>query len=134
MTTREGGTAAQGRRPAGKERPMEQIIEASASGLGNSVAWLAEHGILFAIFVVIWVAIGVGIVWSQGSVDQAWASIRDLPLLVQLGAWLLFLPVMAGLWVWETTWPLVVRLIVLVGIAGWNLLVLLPRAAQSPAP
>jgi ABC-type amino acid transport system permease subunit len=134
MTTHEGGTAAQGHRPAGKEHPMEQLIEAVASGLGNSIAWLAEHGVLFAIFAVIWVAIGVGIVWSQGSVDGAWASIRDLPLIVQLVAWLLFLPVMAGLWVWETTWPLVVRLVVLVGIAGWNLLVLLPRAAQAPAP
>jgi ABC-type amino acid transport system permease subunit len=134
MTTRESGTAAEGRRPAGEDHRMEQLIEAVASGLGNSIAWLAEHGVLFAIFAVIWVAIGVGIVWSQGSVDAAWASIRDLPLIVQLVAWLLFLPVMAGLWVWETTWPLVVRLIVLVGIAGWNLLVLLPRAAQAPAP
>jgi hypothetical protein len=113
---------------------VEGLIETLASGLGNSIAWLAEHGVLFAIFAVIWIAIGVGIVWSQGSVDQAWASIRDLPLIVQLVAWLLFLPVMAGLWVWETTWPLLVRLVVIIGLAGWNLLVLLPRAAQAPAP
>jgi hypothetical protein len=39
----------------------------------------------------------------------------------------LFLPVMAGLWVWETTWPLVLRVMIIVGLAGWNLLVLLPR-------
>jgi hypothetical protein len=113
---------------------MEGVIEALASGLGNTVAWMAEHGVLFGVFAVLWIAIGVGIVWSQGSIDQAWATIRDLPLIVQAIAWLLFLPVMVGLWVWETTWPLVVRVVLLIGLAGWNLLVLLPRAASTAAP
>jgi hypothetical protein len=53
---------------------------------------------------------------------------------VQIGAWLLFLPVVAGLWIWETTWPLIVRVVLIVGIAGWNLLVFLPRAAQAVRP
>jgi hypothetical protein len=113
---------------------MEGIIETLASGLGNSIAWMAEHGVLFAIFALLWVAFGVALVWSQGSLDQAWAAIRGLPLIVQIGAWLLFLPVMAGLWVWETTWPIIVRVVLIVGLAGWNLLVLLPRAAQTIRP
>jgi len=110
---------------------MEGIIETLATGLGNSVGWLAESGILFAIFAFIWIVFAAGLIWSQGSVDQAWQSIRDLPLIVQVVVWVLFLPVMVGLWVWETSWPLVVRLIVVVGIAGWNLLVFLPRALQA---
>jgi ABC-type amino acid transport system permease subunit len=114
-----------------RKRPMEQIIETLASGLGNSVAWMAESGILFAIFAFIWIVFAAGLIWSQGSVDQAWQSIRDLPLIVQVVVWVLFLPVMVGLWVWETSWPLVVRLIVVIGIAGWNLLVFLPRALQA---
>ena len=89
---------------------MEQLIETLASGLGNTVAWLAEHGVLFAIFAVLWVAFAVALVASQGSLDQAWESIRELPLPLQIVVWVLFLPVMAGLWVWETSWPLVVRL------------------------
>jgi ABC-type amino acid transport system permease subunit len=113
---------------------MERIIETVASGLGNSIAWMAEHGVLFAIFAVLWVAFGVALIWSQGSLDQTWATIRGLPLLVQIGAWLLFLPVMAGLWIWETTWPLIVRVLLIVGIAGWNLLVFLPRALQAARP
>jgi hypothetical protein len=111
---------------------MEQVIESVATGLGNSVGWLAEHGILFVLFAVIWAAFGLALVASQGSIDQTWETIRGLPLLVQLGAWLLFLPVMAGLWVWETTWPLVVRLVVVMGIAGWNLLMFLPRSTPAP--
>jgi hypothetical protein len=113
---------------------MDQLIETLASGLGNGVGWLAEHGVLFGIFALIWVAFGAGLVLSQGSLDQAWQTIRGLPLIVQAAAWLLFLPVMVGLWIWETTWPLIVRLVLVVGIASWNLLVFLPRAAQAVRP
>jgi hypothetical protein len=113
---------------------MEQLIETLASGVGNTVAWLAEHGVLFAIFAVLWVAFALALVWSQGSLDQAWESIRELPLPLQLVVWVLFLPVMAGLWVWETSWPLILRLMLVLGIAGWNLLVLLPRALQGARP
>jgi hypothetical protein len=108
---------------------MDQIIQTTASGVGNSVGWLAAHGVLFAVFTIIWLAFGVGLVWSQGSLDQAWQTIRSLPLILQGLVWLLFLPVTVGLWVWETTWPLVVRLAIVVGVAGWNLLVFFPSKA-----
>lgn len=113
---------------------MEQVIETVASGLGNTAAFLAETGILFAIFAVIWVAFGAALIWSQGSLDGAWQWVRSLPLVVQGMVWLLFLPVMMGLWIWETTWPLILRLVVIVGIAGWNLVVLLPRALPAVRP
>ena len=117
-----------------RKNPMERIIETVASGLGNSIGWMAEHGVLFGVFAVLWVAFGAALIWSQGSLDQAWETVRGLPLIVQVGAWLLFLPVMAGLWIWETTWPLIVRVVLIVGIAGWNLLVFLPRALQAARP
>jgi hypothetical protein len=120
--------------PAGKKGAMEGFIETVATALGNSVAWMAQNGILFVIFAAIWVAFGVALVVSQGSIDQAWQWIRSLPLIVQVGAWLLFLPVMVGLWIWETTWPLAVRLVLVIGIAGWNLLVFIPRAALNAQP
>ena len=113
---------------------MEQIIATLASGLGNSIAWLAENGVLFTIFAFIWAAFGVALVWSQGSLDQAWQTIGSWPLPLQLIAWVLFLPVMAGLWIWETTWPLLVRIVLVLSLAGWNLLVFLPRAAQAVKP
>jgi hypothetical protein len=110
---------------------MDQIIETLASGLGNSVARMSENGILFAIFAVIWIAFAAGLIFSQGSVDQAWQSIRDLPLIVQIVVWILFLPVMIGLWIWETTWPLIVRLVLVIGVAGWNLFMFQPKAQQA---
>jgi ABC-type amino acid transport system permease subunit len=113
---------------------MEQVIETLASGLGNGVGWLAENGILFGIFAIIWIAFAAGLIWSQGSLDHAWNAIRDLPLIIQIFVWVLFLPVMIGLWVWETSWPLVVRLVLVVGVAGWNLLMFLPKALQTAKP
>ena len=113
---------------------MERVVEVAASSLGNTVGFLAEIGVLFVIFAIIWLAFGAALVWSQGSLDAAWQWVRSLPLIVQGLVWLLFLPVMIGLWVWETTWPLVLRLFVIVGIAGWNLIVFLPRALQAVRP
>ena len=110
---------------------MERVIETLASGLGNGVAWLAESGVLFAVFALIWIAFGAGLVLSQGSVDAAWNAVRALPLPIQAIVWLLFLPVMIALWAWESTWPLLVRLPLVIGIGLWNLWMFLPRAAQA---
>jgi hypothetical protein len=111
--------------------PTERLIEGIASGLGNAIGWLAEHGILFVFFLVLWAAFGAALLWSQGSLHDAWEWVGGLPLLAQLLVWLLFLPVMAGLWAWETDWPLMVRLVVILGLAGWTLLAFLPRGRTS---
>ena len=121
-----------------RKSPMERAIETVATGLGNGIGWMAESGVLFVVFAIVWIVFGAALVLSQGSVDQAWTAIRSLPLPVQAIVWVLFLPVMVGLWVWEQTWPLLVRLALVIGIGGWNLLVFLPRttakaAAQAPA-
>jgi hypothetical protein len=113
---------------------MDRVIEPLATGLGDGIGWMADHGVLFLVFAILWVAFGAALIWSQGSVDQAWATINGLPLILRVLVWLLFLPVVAGLWVWETSWPLIVRVITIAAIAGWNLLVFLPRAAQTAAP
>jgi hypothetical protein len=81
-----------------------------------------------------WIAFGVALIWSQGSIDAAWHWTRDLPLVGQGLIWLLFLPVMVGMWIWETTWPLALRLLLVIGIGGWNLIVFLPRALSVARP
>jgi hypothetical protein len=110
---------------------MDKVIDTVAGGIGRTIGFAAESGLLFAAFGMLWLAFGIGLVWSQGSVDAAWQWVRALPILVQLLVWLLFLPVMIGLWIWETSWPLVLRVLLIVGVAGWNLLVFLPRALTA---
>jgi hypothetical protein len=115
-----------------RKSPMERAIETAATGLGNGVAWMAESGVLFVIFAIVWIAFGAALILSQGSVDQAWAAIQSLPLPIQILVWVLFLPVMVAMWAWEQTWPVLVRLALVIGIGAWNLLVFLPRAAAKP--
>lgn len=102
---------------------VEQIIENTASTLGNGVGALAESGFLWIVFAFLWVAFGVGLVASQGSLDSAWQWVRDLPWLMEGLVWVLLLPVMIALWIWETSWALVLRLALVLALAGWTLLV-----------
>jgi hypothetical protein len=89
---------------------------------------LVSSGVAFVLYGALWVAFGAALVTNPGALDDAWRSVGELPLPIQAVVWLLFLPVMAGLWVWGTDWPVVFRLVVVVGIAAWNLLVFVPRA------
>ena len=65
---------------------------------------------------------------NPAALDEAWRSLAQLPLPLQAVVWLLFMPVMVGLWVWGSDWPVVLRLVLIAAIAGWNLLVFVPRA------
>jgi hypothetical protein len=102
---------------------VEQVIEKVATGLGDGIGFLADKGILFVVFALVWLAFGVALIWSQGSLDAAWQWVRDLPWLAQGLVWLLFLPVMIGLWIWEASWSLILRVGLIVSLAGWTLLV-----------
>ena len=105
---------------------MDTLIESVASALGGAVSWMADNGVLFMAFALIWLAFGAAVVWQQGTLDRAWQRIQSLPLIVRAVVWLLFLPVMIGLWIWESAWPRMVRLVLVLGVAGWNLLVFRP--------
>jgi hypothetical protein len=86
---------------------------------------------VFLLFLVLWAAFAYALVANQGGLDNVWASIRGLPLIVQAVVWLLFLPVTVGLWIWESAWPLAVRLVLVAGIAGWNLWMFFPKEAVA---
>lgn len=110
---------------------MDQIIETLATSLGDGVAWLAQSGVLFLVFLLLWTAFGVAVVRRHESIDETWHRIRALPLLLQLVLWVLLLPVMLGIWAWERTWPRVVRATVVLGLAGWNLLIFMPSGRPA---
>ena len=86
---------------------------------------------VFVVFLVLWAAFAYALVANQGGLDAVWNSVRGLPLIAQVGVWLLFLPVTLGLWIWETAWPLVVRLALVIAIAGWNLWMFFPKELVS---
>lgn len=95
---------------------------------------LVRTGLLFLAFAAMWLGLLAALVTDPARLDSAWRSIGSLPLVVQGVVWLLFLPLMAGLWIWATDWPLVVRVVLILGLAGWNLFTFLPRReSTSPA-
>jgi hypothetical protein len=81
----------------------------------------------FGVFALLWIAFGYALVASQGSLDRTYEWLRGLPLIAQAVVAFLTLPVAIGLWVWETTWPLIVRLPVVIGLGAWNLAIFFPR-------
>lgn len=87
---------------------------------------LASSGILFLAFAALWALFGIALVRNRRGLEETWLAIRRRPLIVQGAAWLLALPVLVGLWIWRRPWPIVGRLAVIAGLAGWNLLVMLP--------
>ena len=110
---------------------MDTLINATIVPMADAIGWAAANGVLLAIFAIAWLAFGAGLVFSQGSLDQAWHWLRDLPIVLQAVVWLLFLPVTVGLWAWEQSWPLIVRLVVVLGLAGWNILMFLPKSSPQ---
>jgi hypothetical protein len=81
----------------------------------------------FGIFAVLWIAFGYALVASQGSLDQTYEWLKGLPLIAQAVVVFLTLPVAIGLWVWETSWPLLIRLPLVIGLGAWTLAIFFPR-------
>ena len=117
---------------------MDQVITTFVDRLLvpliDAVVPLITNGVGFVVFAAIWVAFAYALVTSQGSLDAAWQWLRSLPLLPQAVMWLLFLPVALALWVWESGWPLVVRLVLVMSLGAWNLWIFVPKALTAVRP
>ncbi len=109
---------------------VEGLVRHVVVPVTSVIPALVERGVLFAGFALLWAAVGAAVVADPGALDATWRSIGSWPLPVQGLAWLLFLPVMAGVWAWETDWPLAIRIAAVAGLAAWNLLVFIPRPAS----
>lgn len=110
---------------------LDRLINWVVLPVTRVIPFLVSSGILLVAFAALWVAFGAALVASPAALDDAWRTLVGLPLPIQGLAWLLLLPLPAGLWVWGTDWPLTVRLVLIAAIAGWNLLVFVPRRGQA---
>ena len=81
---------------------------------------LSTHAIV--IFLVLWVGFAIALIVNREWLDLIWNWVRALPFVVEIIVWVLFLPIMAGLGVWESSWPTLVSLLAFVGIVVWTLL------------
>jgi hypothetical protein len=74
------------------------------------------------IFAILWVGFAIALLSTPEWLDILWNWVRALPSLAEIIVWVLFLPIMVGLWIWESSWPALVRLLAFAGIVGWTLL------------
>jgi hypothetical protein len=89
----------------------------------------------FTILAALWLAFAVALVASRSSLDATWRGVGALPFPVKGVVWLLTLPVMVALAVWEgawrtRSWPVIVRLLVVAGLALVTLNAFLPRGTR----
>jgi hypothetical protein len=95
-------------------------LVAGATSVFNVVVWL--------LFTVLWVAFVGALAFSPATLDEVWQAARRPAILIQAVVWLLFLPIMAGLWIWQRPWAAAIRLMLLLAIAVWNVFLFFPRS------
>jgi hypothetical protein len=93
-------------------------IRPESSRIGGLV-WLA-------FMVGMWFAFFGALAADRLDAVQAW--VRDLPLVAELGLWLLAFPFLLGTAVWESSWALPLRALLIAAFAvGWTL-ISIPRS------
>ena len=74
------------------------------------------------IFAILWVGFAIALVVNREWLDLLWNWVRALPSVAEIIVWVLFLPITVGLWIWESSWLVFVRLLAFAGIVGWTAL------------
>ena len=74
------------------------------------------------IFVVLWFGFVIALFVNREWLDEIWSWALALPSVPKIIVWVLFLPIMVGLWIWESSWPTLGSLVGFTGIVAWTLL------------
>lgn len=81
----------------------------------------------FVILAILWLSFGAALIFNPGILDNVWQWFRGLPLLLQIIIGLLLLPFVLGLWIWESSWPFWLRLLLVVGLGATTVFLFFPR-------
>jgi hypothetical protein len=74
------------------------------------------------VFAILWVGFFIALAMNREWLDVLWNWAQALPLVPRIIVWVLFLPIMVGLWIWESSWPALGRVAGLASMVGWTLL------------
>ena len=74
------------------------------------------------IFLILWVGFVIALVVNREWLALLWNWAQGLPLVPRIIVWVLFLPIMVGLWIWESSWTSLGHLVGFAGIFAWTLL------------
>ena len=76
--------------------------------------------IAFGVVLILWIAFGAALFFSQSSIHDIWAWFKDQSLVFQIPLGILFLPWLIGMWIWESSWPIAARSLLVGGLAWGN--------------
>ncbi len=85
----------------------------------------------FAVLTLLWLGFGAALLIHSQMLQAIWLAFRGWPLVGQVFISLLTLPVVLGLWIWQTSWPIWLRLILVVGLAWATLYTFFPKKTAS---
>jgi hypothetical protein len=85
--------------------------------------------LIFAVVAILWVAFSVALIVTAGSLEAQWDWVRGQSIVVQGVMWVLLLPWMAALAIWEGSFALGARLAIVAGLAVVNLYLFFPKAS-----
>lgn len=83
--------------------------------------------IAFTVLTLLWLGFGAALIVNREYLDKAWRMFRSWNILIQLFIALLVLPVVLGLWIWQTRWPAWLRLLLVAGLAWMTEYTFFPR-------
>ena len=73
------------------------------------------------IFLVLWVGFVIALVVNREWLDVLWNWVQALPSVPRFIVWMVFLPIMVGLWIWESSWTTLGHMVGFAGIVAWTL-------------
>lgn len=86
----------------------------------------------FIALTALWIAFGLVLVVSEASLHDLWVRVGDLPMTLRVGIWVLFLPWMCAAAVWETSWPVIWRAVLVLGLAWATVYAFFPWRSNDP--
>jgi hypothetical protein len=82
----------------------------------------------FAVLTLLWLGFGAALLFNPELLGKAWRLFRSWNILLQLFVALLVLPVILGLWIWQTRWPIWLRVLLVAGLAWMTIYTFFPRS------
>lgn len=89
--------------------------------------------VAFTILTLLWLGFAAAVLLNRDMLDTTWQAFRNWPLILQLVVGILVLPIVLGLWIWQTSWPLLLRLILVLGLAWVTVYTFFPRKISDQA-
>ena len=74
------------------------------------------------IFAILWIGLAIVLIMDPSWLGQFWSWVQTLPPVLKILAWSFITPIMTTLWIWESSWTSIARMLAFAGLGGWTLL------------